>query len=247
MTTIFVEDNDGPPLSIDLREPYFAAFLAWLWPGAGHIYQRRYAKAMIFMVCILGIFFTGLGLGRGRCVYASWKENDKRWQYVLQAGAGLPALPAVVQSIRTRDGSPPFFQLAQRYPADKRISEELWYQQIDPADSANFDGEPIYDGFMAPPAGDIDVNNLDVLGVWNQEMGHRFDIGTLFTIVAGVLNLLVIYDAFAGPAVIRNEQNKDKSRPSDDEGPASDPPKEERAEPPQPRSAKRKSGKTPNS
>ena len=206
MTTIFIPEDNGPGISVDLREPYVAGLLAWLWPGAGHLYQRRYAKAMIFMICVLGMFFTGLGLGRGRCVYASWKENDKRWQYVLQVGTGLPALPAVFQGFRGEEGEKPFFPLAERYPAAVTVPSELWFQQIDPAENIEFEGPPIYDGFMAPPAGSIDVNNMDVLGAWHQEMGFRFEIGTLFTVVAGVLNLLVIYDAFAGPAIMRNER-----------------------------------------
>jgi hypothetical protein len=61
-------------LEIDLREPNFAALLAWVWPGLGHIYQRRYAKGVLFMVCILGTYFFGLALGEGKVVYASWNQ-----------------------------------------------------------------------------------------------------------------------------------------------------------------------------
>ena len=53
-------------IEIDLRDPLIAGVLAWLWPGAGHLYQRRYAKGMLFMVCILGTFFFGLVLGEGK-------------------------------------------------------------------------------------------------------------------------------------------------------------------------------------
>lgn len=53
------------PIEIDLREPGRAALYAWLWPGAGHLYQRRYAKGILFMVCILGTYFFGLALGGG--------------------------------------------------------------------------------------------------------------------------------------------------------------------------------------
>ena len=40
-------------IEVDLRHPGTAAFLAWLWPGAGHVYQGRYAKGALFMICIL--------------------------------------------------------------------------------------------------------------------------------------------------------------------------------------------------
>src|SRR3954471_17774396 len=57
-----------PTVSIDLRDPWLAAFLAWLVPGLGHMYQRRWGKGGLFMTCILATFFYGLWLGGGRVV-----------------------------------------------------------------------------------------------------------------------------------------------------------------------------------
>ena len=99
-------------IEIDLRDPLIAGVLAWLWPGAGHLYQRRYAKGMLFMVCILGTFFFGLVLGEGKVVYASqfrdssqaypgWQGKLSRWPFAMQIGVGLPAMPAVAQSSTT--------------------------------------------------------------------------------------------------------------------------------------------------
>ena len=42
--------------------------------------------------------------------------------------------------------------------------------------------------------------------MWHFEMKHMFEIGTLYTVVAGLLNLLAIYDAFCGPAILTPEQ-----------------------------------------
>ena len=67
--------SDSPseqPVEIDLRNPALAALLAWLWPGAGHLYQRRNIKGVLFMVCVLATYFFGLVLGEGHVVYASW-------------------------------------------------------------------------------------------------------------------------------------------------------------------------------
>ena len=69
-------DDSG---EIDLRNPLRAAFWALLWPGSGHIYQRRYAKGVLFMVCILSLFVTGWNLGGQKVVYASWRDGDRRW------------------------------------------------------------------------------------------------------------------------------------------------------------------------
>src|SRR6476620_6860528 len=110
-----------PVLEIDLRDPPLAALLAWLWPGAGHLYQRRHGKGILFMVCILGTYFFGLALGEGKVVYASWNQVDKRWQYPLQLGVGLPAAPAVVQSLTVRGGNPPMLNGLMAPPRDQVV------------------------------------------------------------------------------------------------------------------------------
>jgi hypothetical protein len=166
-------------IEIDLRNPALAAVLGWLWPGAGHLYQRRYPKAVLFMVVILGLFFGGLVLGSGRVVYASWTPTDKRWQYICQVGVGLPALPALVQARRVF-GEP-------RRP-------------------------PLWDGVMAPPRQPVEPERRDELAVWHDELGFRFDLGTLYTMVAGLLNVLAICDAYAGPfAASEKEEREPKS------------------------------------
>mgnify|MGYP001765665878 CR=1 FL=1 len=40
-------DDPVDKIEIDLRQPTVAAILAWLIPGAGHLYQRRYFKAAL--------------------------------------------------------------------------------------------------------------------------------------------------------------------------------------------------------
>ncbi len=214
MTTVNIEQDDHPDVVVELREPYIAAILAWLWPGAGHFYQRRFAKGFIFMICILGIFFVGLGLGRGRCVYASWKENDKRWQFFFQMGVGAPAFPALMQYAKTRDGGDPLFVMAERYPGDQTFGAQQ-FTIIKNKDDYKSDLPTIKDGFMAAPAGVIDPDNMDTLGAWHAEMGNLFEIGTLYCIVAGLLNLLAVYDAFAGPAIMRKKKTGDGSDSED--------------------------------
>ena len=98
--------------SVQLRDPGWAALLGWLWPGAGHLYQGRYAKGMLYMICILVTFFYGLSLGGGRVVYANWKPNDYRWQYACQLGVGVPAFPAILQSVKTKGGEEPYWAMA---------------------------------------------------------------------------------------------------------------------------------------
>ena len=90
--------NSDDEIEVNLKDPRLAAFLAWLVPGLGHFYQGRNGKGVLFFVCILGTFFYGLYIGGGRVVYASTEDVlsrrflTERWQYVCQAGVGLPAL-----------------------------------------------------------------------------------------------------------------------------------------------------------
>ena len=162
-------------LEIDLRSPGFAALLAWLWPGAGHLYQRRYGKGILFMVCILATYFFGLALAEGKVVYASWNHVEKRWQFPLQLGVGLPAAPAIVQAMAVRRG-----------------------------------GEAPMGGFMAPP------QTQDELSSWHYKYNIRFELGTLYTMIAGLLNVLAIWDAYAGP-VISEPAGKERGPPKDDD------------------------------
>ena len=37
------------------------------------------------------------------------------------------------------------------------------------------------------------------LSDWNYKMGSRFELGTMYTLIAGLLNLLAIYDAWVDP------------------------------------------------
>lgn len=166
------------PLEIDLRDPYFAALLAWLWPGAGHFYQRRYAKGVLFMVCILGTYFFGLALGEGKVVYAAWNRAEKRWQFIPQVAIGLPAAPAVVQAVVSRNRS-----------------------------------EPLFGGFMAGPPGQSDQERAAMLSKWHNDLNIRFELGTLYTMIAGLLNILAIWDAYGGPVVSEPGEKKERGPP----------------------------------
>ena len=39
----------------------------------------------------------------------------------------------------------------------------------------------------------------DQLSMWHHELGRFFELGTLYTVLAGMFNMLIIYDAWAGP------------------------------------------------
>ena len=156
------------PEGIDLRDPLRAAFWALLWPGAGHVYQRRYAKAVIFMICILSLFAVGWTLGGKRVVYASWRNGDRRWQYLCQVWVGLPAWPAILQTVNIT----PFGEDFMRRPS----LPPQWYDQ-----------QP------------LNSDQPTEAALWQMEDHGDYELGTVLTMIAGLLNLLVIFDAAAGP------------------------------------------------
>ncbi|XZE34735.1 DUF6677 family protein [Pirellulaceae bacterium SH501] len=174
-----IVEADG--CQIDLKNPYLAALLAFLIPGAGHFYQGRTNKAYLYAACILGLFFLGLFLGQGRVVYASWTPEDYRIQFPAQMCVGLPAFPAVVQAL-VRSEEPSRSSNAPAEPSEWKWSE-----------------------FMAPP------KNLNTLSRWHFEGSAGFELGTLFTAVAGLLNLLAIFDAFAGPMPLPHSPERRKT------------------------------------
>jgi hypothetical protein len=189
--------------TIDLKDPALAAFLAWLIPGLGHWYQGRRAKAVLYFVCIMGVFVYGLYLGSsnetcldgkgtigcGRAVYFSWRDSDRRLPYLCQVFVGLPALPALIQ--------------ADRMSSHRKV----WWN-----------------GFMAPPrlpfVGDDSQNpNLDqpTPNDLHRRLHRYFELATFFTMVGGLLNVLAIYDAVAGPVASLPDAKKKEEEAEEDE------------------------------
>jgi hypothetical protein len=150
-----------PP--VPLRDPLKAAFLAWLIPGWGHLYQGRTGKAVLYATCILGLYFVGMLMGEGKIVYWRWvspfEKPEKFCIYYLgQFWVGLAALPALIQGTLQ-----------------------------------NFGHDPILGGLLAEPP-PVVLNGLQ------GKLGKFVEIGTIYTTIAGLLNILAIYDAYEGPA-----------------------------------------------
>ncbi len=158
--------------TVSLRNPRKAAFLAWLVPGLGHIYQGRVGKGILYAVCILSLYTIGFVIGEGKIVYWRWtnpmNNPDKFPIYYLgQFFVGLPALPALIQ------GTLRYF----------------------------FGIENFLGGFMAEPP----IRELNGL---QPRLGKLVEIASMYTAVAGLLNILAIYDAYEGPAYSYEEDEE---------------------------------------
>jgi hypothetical protein len=173
------------PLVIDLKNPWIVGGLAWLVPGLGHYYQGRLFKAILFAACIIPTFLLGMCLGSSqeigfaRNVYCSWREGDKRWFFIPQFCVGSVAIPAIAQSYLVDDGKTPFWNGAMSPPVLPGYSKNRHLQ-----------GRPTLDDIIL-------------------KLGGKFELGTLFTVVAGLMNLLVLFDAIDGPILSRKETQEE--------------------------------------
>lgn len=209
-------DEAVEKFNLDLKNRYLAGVLAWLVPGLGHFYQGRNAKGVIFLVCITSLLVFGIYVGRGdaqhtvNVVYASTEpmafpmslhEASQRvmahWKFVCQAGIGSVAIPAIIQRERVLDGKPPLTSLFRPpYPAGR-----------DP------DGQP-----TSTDAAGNTVVHPDELAKWNHDRGFSFELGAIYAVVAGLLNVLAIYDAAAGPLIaVHHDEEPEKDQDGDSE------------------------------
>ncbi len=202
---VAVSPDDGS--AIDLKNPLLAAILSWLVPGLGQIYQGRTFKGVLVMATLVTTFLAGMWLGGGRVVYASWKPGEKRWAFICQAGIGAAAIPAMIQSWQLEGSgrqplacssfmAPP---LSRGQPVSPAYAEALIHDGSG-LDADDFRPSPPWRQFRPfPPPGSLDTRPADQLSLWHKQLGRFFEIGTLYTMLAGMLNILSVYDAWAGP------------------------------------------------
>ena len=53
----------------------------------------------------------------------------------------------------------------------------------------------------------------DELAFWNKHLCRNFELGTIYTVIAGLLNILAICDAFAGPVPASTRRKTTNRRP----------------------------------
>ena len=169
-------------LVIHLKNPWIAGGLAWLVPGLGHYYQGRLFKAVLFAVCIIPTFFFGMCLG------SSPEIGFARNVYCSW-----------------REGDKRWFfvpQFCVGAVAIPAIAQSYWVG----------DGKtPLWNGAMSPPSL-VERQGQPTLNKIILKLGGKFELGTLFTVVAGLMNLLVFFDAIDGPILSRKEEKQESQQ-----------------------------------
>jgi hypothetical protein len=161
----------NPPASLD----WIGGVLSYLVPGMGQISQGRVSKGVLFIVSVYALFFYGMYLGNWQNVYLpDTAERTNPWN-LQRSVANLYNRPQFVGQVWVGVAA---------WPA-------IWQYNFfknNPNESA-----PLIGKFMRQP----DETALDTL---ERNSDKTRDLGWVFTVIAGVLNILVIYDAVAGPA-----------------------------------------------
>src|SRR5690242_16978390 len=97
----------APAKAVPQEPSPLAAFLSYLIPGLGQIYQGRYGKGILFMVSLLGMFLLGQAMGNWQNVHIQTIDQGpnnqrggpaaliNRWHYGGQFWIGIAAWPAL--------------------------------------------------------------------------------------------------------------------------------------------------------
>jgi len=153
-----------------------AGFLSYLVPGLGQISQGRIGKGLLFLVCLYFLFFFGQYLGGWRNVYVT--DGAPAPGHAQQGRGGL--LEAVADRAR-------FF-------AQFWIGMAAWPAIVQHFADNPLDKEHAVLGNYQRRPSEKELNTQI------RDSDKSPDLGWMYTVIAGVLNILVIYDALAGPA-----------------------------------------------
>jgi hypothetical protein len=158
------------------------AVLSYLVPGLGQIYQGRVGKGVLFFVCIYALFFYGMALGHWENVYIP--------QDAFKTNTFMPQMGPVAANLWTR---PQY--LGQFWVGIAAWPAIIQYNSIQP----NF---LLRDFQRTPPESELNLLQTNGDKTW--------DLGWVYTVIAGVLNIMVIYDALTGPAFLVNPSDAAK-------------------------------------
>lgn len=94
---------------------------------------------------------------------------------------------------------------------------------MDPSGAKRYP-DPNWRNFQKKPSSTAQLDE------WHRSTSSGFDLGTLYTMVAGLLNILVVLDAFGGPLPMLGHDSRGKVK-KDRKPPLSDPPAESASKP----------------
>jgi hypothetical protein len=168
------------------RPSLLAGFLSYLVPGLGQISQGRVGKGLMFMFGLLGMFIGGQALGDWHNVFLPNKKDiDNINPFIKDVNPWhLPGPVACCISYPRWHYGAQFWMGVAAWPA-------IWqyYQMPMPSKEQN----PFWHNFQKAPENEYEVNT------YLRNSDKTPELAWVYTVIAGMLNILVIYDAYAGP------------------------------------------------
>ena len=209
---------------LDLKNRTLAVFLAWLCPGLGHLYQGRTQKGILFFLCLVPLILGGLWMG------SYWEVERDEFQIPAYSSAETPSTDGAAPNADA-DGMRQLFFAKDAYlqwePGNKRLyfipqalNAVIAVPAFIQAKLVKGGKDPLWNGAFAPPALASDKREKETvihrpsLNELLLRLHSWFDLGSIFLAVAGLLNLLVIFDALWGPSwILPDEGSQDASEP----------------------------------
>jgi TM2 domain-containing membrane protein YozV len=181
------------------REFHFLpAFLSYLVPGLGQIIQGRVGKGVLFLVCIYTLFFYGMYLGSDTVRID--RDNEVEVYRVI-GNVYLPDEAGRNNVFNLKDEQlTSFTRLLSNLYNRPQFLGQFWtgivvwpavYQYVHY--DKNQKGDPVLGQFERTPD-ESAINAVHTSG------DKGLELAWVYTVIAGVLNIMVIYDACAGPA-----------------------------------------------
>jgi hypothetical protein len=152
-----------------------AGVLSYLVPGLGHIAQGRTGKGVMFMGILLGMFFLGQAMGNWQNVYMPEIDERDRNNVVLKPLASVYNRWHFAGQFWIGVAAWPAIWQFYKMPMPEEKTSEFWNR------------------FQRQP-------DENLLNPFLTDSDKAPDLGWVYTVVAGMLNILVIYDAVMGPA-----------------------------------------------
>ena len=174
--------------------------LSFLIPGLGQIYQGRISKGVLFFVCIYGLFFYGMYLGAGTAMAG----GPPPVSYTVPGNVYLPQmhgknppiqnLPELLNDLYNRP------QYLGQFWVGVAAWPALWQY-------FTYDDKQTPTGYIAQFERTPSEPALNAVNTYGDKL---LELGWVYTVIAGVLNIMVIYDALAGPAFLSRKTDVPK-------------------------------------
>ncbi len=161
-----------------------AALLAVVFPGLGHLYLGRFRQAALIMVGVLGLYGTGVLIGGISCI-------DRRDNFIWFMGQALVG-PLTL-------GLDQYHQSHMKVIASDKNGATI-IRSANPNEMRDPDSGRAVVTFPDPATGlpTANINGKKYSPAWPpyvKSVSRTNELGTLFTTIAGFLNVIVIVDA----------------------------------------------------